>query len=777
MPPPRAAAPQFPKYPVDEDYARFVLTVYLPGEWQDADDLKALSRYGRSRPDADEDATAPDGGRLGRRRYEVPFATYGAALVEWFHMGRAERAARRLPPFPRYERALLVAARESKKLKESQKKGKKPRRVGEDDLPTFEDNSHVGGASPESDDDDAGTRNGGNADIAGAMRGALAHARVAAEGDADDHDTLLAMFKSHAGAAEVDWSAGVGVPLPTAGDLCARRAAANEFGDTVTTGGDNPLNLTADRAWQAVGKQRVAVAAYVHSLLDDTELRLGVFGCGGAGKSYVQKTISNLGRKFVADRGAVLNTALASSAARLNPDGRTFQSLVPECPPPRVPKNRRRDAQFADYPCSARGLQNFQDKLRLRGDGVADVTLFNDETSMLGGRELGGGHYRCCEGTTLAGGVVDASRLFGKVRRFLFSADFAQLAPVGQPYLREPLTQTDAAYTAMGAVGHAVFEQLLTEGLVVLLDRNMRQDPRERKLRERTAAVRCGRVTEAMAASINARALSALPPSERADFTTRLDSIDVLCSNKRVFVKNVGKTLRLGQPVAAFRARGSGSCWPSKFQLQEAPFGCCGAVMVCTANFQGDEQPPIVKAQVSAATFAVAQSPTVTVRRAARARRPNRRSFGERVMSGLSQSDASGLHDTPRAPRLRSETARRASAKASRMRPASVRGCPACGRGSSSKCRATSARRSSTTSTRRTSSSARSSAAATSTTSRAAAAASTGPSSMRRTTTRCKASSSARRRRSSATRRTWATAPSTARPATRTAASMCSCRA
>jgi hypothetical protein len=35
--------------------------------------------------------------------------------------------------------------------------------------------------------------------------------------------------------------------------------------------------------------------------------------------------------------------------------------------------------------------------------------------------------------------------------------------------------------------------------------------------------------------------------------------------------------------------------------------------MVCTANFQGDEQPPIVKAQVSAATFAVAQSSTVTV--------------------------------------------------------------------------------------------------------------------------------------------------------------------
>ena len=206
-------------------------------------------------------------------------------------------------------------------------------------------------------------------------------------------------------------------------------------------------------------------------------------------------------------------------------------------------------------------------------------------------------HYRHCEAVAPdPDAVVETSAPFGGTREVILYGDNGQVEPVGENYLWEPPPSDAKSWSAVGAIGHAVFEAILSEHCVVL-DRPMRQSPLQRRLRQRSAAIRNGTVTQSMWRELNARALDNLPPSERALFG-QLNCVDLVCSNAQVLQRNVFKTLALGNPVARCTASGSGTHFPGDFQLVRYTFFCVGMSVVCTTNLQRDEMPEIVRAQV-----------------------------------------------------------------------------------------------------------------------------------------------------------------------------------
>ena len=384
---------QYPKWPLEEDNALYILKVYAPGEWQDDADLLSLGRLARGFELADDEGDVfrgfdgrddgrlgPDGGRLGPLRLGPSFAsTAVAALLHWFDADDAERRRLRLPPFPAYERGVIQCAKSAaeakaaKAAKDAERAQRRP--PAPDALPEFDVHSRPAGASPADGDDgdDEGVAPRDTADaIAGAMRTALSRTRAGDGGDgADSAAALLDLFRTHAGADTTDWTS-VGGPPPPPDNLAERARAAARVGPRREAEATNPLALSSGRAWRAVGKQRVVLALYIRALLDDSMLRLAVFGCGGAGKSFCIGAVTDLGRLYRGEREAVANMAQTSSAGRAIPDGGTIQSFHPECPP-KFPELRR-DTALATVKCSTGGLDALRTKLRVSGTR-GDVTI------------------------------------------------------------------------------------------------------------------------------------------------------------------------------------------------------------------------------------------------------------------------------------------------------------------------------------------------------------------------------------------------------------------
>ena len=281
-------------------------------------------------------------------------------------MGDDERRGLKISPFPAYKRRVTSAAKAAAEAKDAKNaKGAQRRPPAPDALPEFDVHSRPAGASPAGDPDEGEVQRDVSDAIAGVMRTALSRTRAGDEEDgADGAAALMDLFRDHAGVETTDWTS-IGGAAPAAVDLAARARVAASVSSRRAAQENNPLALLTGRTWRAVGLKRVVLALYICALLDDETLRLAVFGCGGAGKSFCIGIVTDLGRLWRKQREAVANMAQTPSAGRAISDGCTDQSFHPQCQP-KFPKVGRK-TPLAALRCSTIGLDDLRVKLRVSG--------------------------------------------------------------------------------------------------------------------------------------------------------------------------------------------------------------------------------------------------------------------------------------------------------------------------------------------------------------------------------------------------------------------------
>ena len=210
--------------------------------------------------------------------------------------------------------------------------------------------------------------------------------------------------------------------------------------------------------------------------------------------------------------------------------------------------------------------------------GIKLIQLNLDERSMQGKPLIAWTSHRLCEATG------DFEHTYGGIPIVNYFGDLGQLGPIkdNDNHLHPKKNDSPAAIA-----GYAILRSFVD---TVVLTETMRQRPDQKKLLERLLRIRNGTIEQNDWIDINNRLETALPASERANFTHGC-VITLMETWAEVHEENRAKLASLGVPVAVIPSKGRGRHHSmTQNQVGQIPMRsliAVGATVILTRNQSG----------------------------------------------------------------------------------------------------------------------------------------------------------------------------------------------